>query len=184
MIYYELAEKYRTGIYFDYSPSNSIDGYEFYTGGEVKYAGHIAYDVDTIDSYIDDYDLLPVAGGPLLASRKFRTAFSALEDQNQVQYFPAVIRDKSKLENHDFFALNVVPVHSGLDKERSVVFADEFGISEVQKLALIPGFMGESEICRLGEDKVKIIVTSKFRSIWKQLDLKGAEFVPEGHSIY
>lgn len=188
MNYYELFPKYKRSLFFFFNKEKSnISGFEFTKGKKIKLANTLYYKVEKIDSYLGEYDYLPVSSGPPLVSKKFKELFDDLEKEHQIQFFKTVIEDEKENFNNNFFALNILNVISCLDKERSI-FEEEnyYGVKylKIKKLYILPNKLVDHKIIKLEEDDDKIIVTEEFKKRCISAKLKGLDFVPEGYSIY
>lgn len=180
MKYYELFEKYKRSLYFFYdNDKNKIDGFDFYKSEKKEIATPLYYKVEKIDSYLDEYDYLPVSSGPPLVSKKFKETFSDLEN-NQLQFFPTVIKDEKKNISNNFYTMNILNLVEGLDKKLSVYDINKYGTYKIKKLKLIPNCLKDYEIVRLKEKPSYIIVTEIFKKRCEEAKLKGLDFVPEG----
>jgi hypothetical protein len=183
MKYYELYEKYKRSLYFFYSAKNNASGLDLQKSKKMEISETLIYDVEEIDSYLSEYDYLPVSSGPPLVSKRFKTVFANIESF-KVDYLKAKIISKNGAINDDFFSLNILNSYEGMDKEKSIFEINKYGILKIKKLFLIQKFMEENLISRLGEKKSIIIVNETFKELCLQNKLKGMDFVEEGYSIY
>jgi hypothetical protein len=143
----------------------------------------VYYNVDKIDSYINEYDFLPVSAGPPLVSQKFKDIFSDLENI-EIQFIQSEIWDKKGNSNNIFWAINILNLVESLDKEKSTYEITEYGSYDIKKMFLKNDCLKDLKIVRLKEDKLRIIVNDTFINLVKKHKLKGMDFLEEGYSIY
>jgi hypothetical protein len=180
---YRFSEFYKRDINFVYEQElNNIDWLTLRSGSILKTDERLIYTVDKIDSYINEFDVLPSIGIPLV-SKRWLDSFIHLEG-NQLQFVPAVIKDDFKNQNTSFYALNVLKTISCLDKEKSIFQIDEDGDYEIKKFFISPEAMKNYTIVRMEEHRSYIIVTGEFKRRCEEAGLKGINFIEEGHSIY
>ena len=185
MRHYELYEKYKRSLYFFFNKVESkISGFDFYKGVQLDYDGILYYNVEKLDSYLSQYDYLPVSSGPPLVSRRFRDTFSDIEN-NQLQYYQTEIKDKHGNICNDFFAINILNIVECLDKKKSIFEINEYGSYDIQKIYFDSSLIDSKLlIVRLKEDELRIIVNETFVTKSKDNLLKGMGFEEEGYSIY
>ncbi|MHC5311015.1 imm11 family protein [Myroides sp. LJL116] len=176
MKYYELYEKYKRSLYFFYNENNKISGFDYCTSKKIEDSEFLVYDVEVLDSYLSDYDYLPVASGLPLVSKRFREAFSGLE-ASQLEYFKAMIISKDGGVNTDFLSLNILNCYPGMDKEKSIFEINKYGILKIESLSLKPNFMKDHLIGRLEEKKSIVIVNQVFKDLCTRNKLKGMGFI-------
>ena len=68
-MYYQLSEFYKRDIYLQYAEENSIQYNAFEKGERIEIKSDIFYKVDKIDDYLNNYDVLPTYGTPLVSSK-------------------------------------------------------------------------------------------------------------------
>jgi len=186
--FYELTEFYKRDVYFVYSEEeNPVSWLELITGERKSFNDFpLIYEVDKIDTYINKYDILPYIGIPLV-SEKFKNLFCDLEEDGQIQFFKTKIIDKNGNFNRDFFAVNILNVISCMDSEKSIVETKKYGdeiIINIKKLYIKPNSLNKYSIVRMKEHNSYIIVTENFKKRCNEANLKGIDFVEEGHTIY
>ncbi|BDR57668.1 hypothetical protein [Xylocopilactobacillus apicola] len=98
-MHFQLSEYYKRETCFFYNEKNIAPFYEFDERASEN-NGTIFYSVDKIDSYINQYDILPTSG-PLLVSKQFLDSFSKLIE-TEMEYFPAIITDDKGISNTIF----------------------------------------------------------------------------------
>ena len=81
-MYYQLSEFYKRDIYLQYAEENSIQYNAFEKGERIEIKSEIFYKVDKIDDYLNNYDVLPTFGTPLVSS-KFVKLFKEYEEDVQ-----------------------------------------------------------------------------------------------------
>ncbi|WP_299883870.1 DUF1629 domain-containing protein [uncultured Lacinutrix sp.] len=184
-MYYELYEKYKRSLYFFFDESKSeISWLNFFKGVSIDSPKILYYNVDIIDSYIVEYDFLPVSSGPPLVSEKFRNTFIELENE-QLQFIPAKIIDKEGNINDMFYSLNILNLIECLDKKKSVFKINSYESYEIKKLYIDSKLIKNNlDIIRLKEDELRIIINENFKKKSEIAKLKGMSFVEEGYSIY
>jgi hypothetical protein len=188
-MYYELGSFYKRDTSFVYSEEkNPVSWLKLRNGERWISDNPIVYNVDKIDSYINDYDILPTIG-ILLVSEKFKNLFDYLEKDNQIQFSKAAINDKKGVSNSNFYALNILNVIPCLDKDSAVfdIEVDEDDGEEyyiVKKMFIQPNSLDSFSIVRMKENDSYIIVTKDFKNKCENMKLKGFNFREEGHSIY
>lgn len=85
---FELYPKYKRSLFFFFNKEKSnISGFEFTKGKKIEVTTPLHYNVEKIDSYLDEYDYLPVSSGPPLVSKKFKELFNDCEKEHQIQLF-------------------------------------------------------------------------------------------------
>lgn len=182
-MHYELCDFYRRDTSFDFNEeANEIDWLSLKSGQRIEVGKPLVFNVDRIDSYINDYDLLPTSNTPLVSER-FKILFSDLKDD--LQFVKATIVGGNNRMNEDYYFMNVLNVIPIMDKNRSVYEIKKYGKAEVMtiKELYITDLTGHS-IVRMAEHKSYLIVTDDFRKRCINANLKGINFVPEGHSAY
>lgn len=182
-MYFQLSDFYKRDISFVYSEEkNPIDWLDLRTGKSFDIIKPIIYEVDKVDSYINNYDILPTIGVPLV-SEKFKDIFHGMIGK-EIELYPAIIFDKSNKTNENFFALNILNVTSCMDIEKSIVEKTKYGTTKIKKLFFKPNCLKDLRITRMEEQNSYIIVTEEFKNICEDANLKGFNFIEEGHSIY
>ena len=85
LLNYVLSVKtsfYKRDIYLQYAEENSIQYNAFEKGERIEIKSDIFYKVDKIDDYLNNYDVLPTYGTPLVSS-KFVKLFKGYEEDVQ-----------------------------------------------------------------------------------------------------
>jgi hypothetical protein len=183
-MYYELSEFYKRDVYFVFDiENNSINRFSLVNDEFIQANSPLKYKVNKIDNYINEYDILPTFDAPLVSSR-FKNSFEILASKNEVQFIDVIISDDKGNENNNFFALIILNSNLALDKERSVFEVDEDNFYTIKKAYFIENALEEKSIIRMKEHKSYIIVTEEFKRICEDANLKGFNFIEEGHSIY
>jgi len=180
---YQLSEFYKrdTSFVFDLK-QNPINWLELRNGKAYNFDKPLIYNVDKIDSYLDDYDILPSIGITLI-SKKFASLINHLINK-EIQFFDVIIFDNNKNSNINFVALNLLKVIPILDKEKSVFDVDEDNYYDIHKFYIKSNSLEDYSIVRMEEHKSYIIVSEEFKKRCEEANLKGVEFIEEGHSIY
>jgi hypothetical protein len=182
-MYYRLLEFYKRDVYFVYSEDkNSIDWTEFRKAKNINTDIPVLYEVDKIDNYISDYDILPVIGAPLV-SKKFKEVFKECIG-TEMDFLQSIIIDKKGNKNEEFLVLNILNKISCMDTEKSIIEKTKYGTTKIKKLFLTPNSLENKSIVRMEEHNSYIIVTEEFKKRCEEAGLKGIEFIEEGHSIY
>ena len=183
-MYYRLYAFYKRDTYFWYSEDkNPIDWIDLRNGRKLNFISPIIYNVDRLDNYINNYDILPSDPLPLV-SKKFKTEFENLLNNREIQFFESVIIDEKGQKNEDFYSINILNVFPCLDERRSVFTIDEDNYYEIKKAYIKTGSLEKFSIIRMEEHKSYIIVTEEFKKQCENAKLKGFHFIPEGYSIY
>jgi len=184
-MHFELSSFYKRDTTFDYDiGKNSLDVSTLRKGERIADENTLLYEVDKIDSYLKDYDVLPATFAPLV-SLKFKNLFSHL--LKEIQFVPTLIGDSSGSQDDSFFVLNILTSIPCMDKERSIYEIKQYGKSSIMKikeLYIIDGSLNGHSIVRMEEHKSYIIITEDFKNLCEQSNLKGFNFIEEGHSIY
>lgn len=179
---YQFSDFYKRDVSFVFDDENDIDFSTLNEGKKIQFASPFLYTVDKIDSYINSYDLLPTIGLPLV-SEKFRDTFLDLT-KSQIEFIPVIIRDDKQNKNTNFLALNILNVISCMEEEKSITEKTRYGTLKIKKLHFIKGALKNMDIVRMEEHKSYIIVTEVFKNKCEKANLKGINFIEEGHSIY
>lgn len=184
-MYFEFLDFYKrdTAFAFD-EEKNQIDSLMLRNGQALSFNKPLEFEVDKIDNYIESYDLLPTHDTPLVSTR-FKNIFKDLT--GDVQFINAVIVDKKKKTNENFYVLNILNVLPLMDMNKSIFEIEKYGKAEImsiKKLYLIEGSLKEHTIVRMKEHRSYIIVTEEFKKRCEKAGLKGIDFIEEGHSIY
>ena len=87
-MYYHLIDFYKRDIYLQYAEENSIQYNAFEKGERIEIKSEIFYKVDKIDNYLNNYDILPTFGTPLVSS-KLVNLFNDYEED--VEFFRVII---------------------------------------------------------------------------------------------
>lgn len=183
MRYYELTDRYKRDINFVFNEElNDLDYFELSNGQSIVYNKPVFYTVDKIDTYIDKYDLLPTLG-PLLVSSRFKNIFSYLEN-TEMQFFNAIITDKSGNNIKDFYTLNITNTINCLDLDKSIIEMTKYGTRNMKKKFFRTNALADFSIVRMKEHKSYVVVTEEFKNRCQAARLKGIEFLEEGYSIY
>ena len=117
-MYYQLSEFYKRDIYLQYAEENSIQYNAFEKGERIEIKSEIFYKVDKIDDYLNNYDVLPTYGTPLVSS-KFVKLFKGYEED--VQFLRVNIKDMDGNTNRNFYIPNILKIVPCLDEVRSVI---------------------------------------------------------------
>ncbi len=182
-MYYQFSDFYKRDVSFVFDDENNDIEYSvFNEGNKINIKENILYLVDKIDAYISSYDILPTIGA-ILVSEKFKNTFLELSDK-ELQFIPAIIKDEKGNENNNFFALNILNIISCMDMEKSVTEKTRYGTIKIKKLVFTPNSLNNLDIIRMEEHNSYVIVTEKFKKRCEEANLKGIEFIEEGHSIY
>lgn len=182
-MYYQLSSFYKRDIYFTFNQEgNSIDFSVFDKGENIDNKLTILYQIDKIDDYLNSYDFLPTIG-PMLVSTRFKNVFLELSN-SQVQFLPAIIKDKNGNHNENFFSLNVLNITSCMDMEKSITEKTRYGTLKIKKLMFLSNSLNELDITRMREHLSYIIVSQNFKDKCISSGLTGMNFIEEGHSIY
>ena len=104
-MYYQLSEFYKRDIYLQYAEENSIQYNAFEKGERIEIKSEIFYKVDKIDDYLNNYDVLPTFGTPLVSS-KFVKLFKEYEED--VQFLRVNIKDMDGNTNRNFYIPNSI----------------------------------------------------------------------------
>lgn len=183
IMYYQFSDFYKRDVSFVFDDENNDIEYSvFNEGNKINIKENILYLVDKIDAYISSYDILPTIGA-ILVSEKFKNTFLELSDK-ELQFIPAIIKDEKGNENNNFFALNILNIISCMDMEKSVTEKTRYGTIKIKKLVFTPNSLNNLDIIRMEEHNSYVIVTEKFKKRCEEANLKGIEFIEEGHSIY
>lgn len=180
-MYFQLSEYYKRETCFFYDEGkNSVPFYDFDKYISKKTSDTIFYKVDKIDSYINQYDILPTSG-PLLVSKQFVDSFSKLI-KGEMEYFPAIITDEKGLSNTDFFALkinNLIPCFDYKNSTYEEVDYDdgEPPSLEIIELKILNNSLRAFSIVRMLEDPSIIIISNNFKKICEANKLKGFDFI-------
>jgi hypothetical protein len=188
IMYYELTDFYKRDTYFVYSEERNPVSWTELRTGEKHFFNNvpIIYEADKIDTDINNYDILPYIGIPLV-SAKFKELFYDLEESAQVQFFKAKIEDKRGNLNGDFFALNILNVIPCMDMEKSIYETKVYGKTtsySIKKLYIRPNSLQDFSIARMKEQDSYIVVSENFKKRCDKAHLKGIKFLEEGYSIY
>ncbi|WBX75037.1 hypothetical protein PG911_10245 [Tenacibaculum ovolyticum] len=182
-MYYQLSEFYKRDVSFVFNEeTNGLDYFGLMNGDKVNYEKMIYYDVDKLDKYINNYDILPTMGAPLV-SEKFKNTFNHLL-REEIDFFEVEIKDEKGNVNKDFYCFNIINSISCMDNEKSIVEKTRYGTISIKKLYIEPNSLKEYSIVRMEEHKSHIIVSKEFKERCEEANLKGIEFIEEGHSIY
>lgn len=186
-MYFELTAFYKRDVYFVYDEEqNELSNNIFNQGEEIWVSKPLLFSVDKIDSYINNYDILPTYNAPLV-SKRLKNNFEDLENDKQIQFINVAISDKKGNINNDYYLLNVLKVVPCMDMEKSIYDLKTYGktaVTQIKKLYIISNGLKNYDIIRMKEKKAYIIVTEEFKKRCEATKLKGLDFVPEGYSIY
>ena len=183
-MYYQLSEFYKRDIYLQYAEENSIQYNAFEKGERIEIKSEIFYKVDKIDDYLNNYDVLPTYGTPLVSS-KFVKLFKGYEED--VQFLRANINDIDGNTNRNFYIPNILKIVPCLDEVRSVIETKRYGsavIKIIKQLYIVPNSIHNSLMVRMKEKISYIIVTEQFKKLCESANLKGINLIEEGASIY
>ena len=182
-MYYQLSEFYKRDTSFVFNEDkNELEYFDLMDGKKVSYNKVINYEVDKIDSYIDDYDILPTLGANLV-SKKFKDTFEYLAGK-ELDFFKVEIIDKKNKINNNFYCFNILSSIPCMDENKAIVEKTKYGTIRVKKLFISPNSLNDFSIVRMQEHKSYIIVTKDFKKRCEESNLKGLEFIEEGRSIY
>ena len=183
-MYYRLSDFYKRDVYFVFNTElNSVNRFSLFNSETIEVGKPLVYNVDLIDDYINKYDILPTFDAPLI-SEKLKLQIENLCDSNEIQFLNSIIIDKKNNQNNNFYVLNVLNTVPILDKEKSVFDVDEDNYYDIHKLYIKSNSLEDYSIVRMEEHKSYIIVTEEFKKRCESANLKGVEFIEEGHSIY
>lgn len=186
-MYFELTAFYKRDVYFVYDEEqNELSNNIFNQGEEIWVSKPLLFSVDKIDSYINNYDILPTYNAPLVSNR-LKNNFEDLENNKQIQFINVTISDQKGNINNDYYLLNVLKVVPCMDMEKSIYDIKTYGktaVIQIKKLYIISNGLKNYDIIRMKEKKAYIIVTKEFKKRCEAAKLKGLDFVPEGYSIY
>jgi len=132
-MYYLLSEFYKRDIYLQYAEENSIQYNAFEKGERIEIKSEIFYKVDKIDDYLNNYDVLPTFGTPLVSS-KFVKLFKEYEED--VQFLRANINDIDGNTNRNFYIPNILKIVPCLDEVRSVIETKRYGSAVIKIINL------------------------------------------------
>ncbi|MFS2382148.1 imm11 family protein [Bacteroides fragilis] len=180
---FELSDYYKRDTTFVLNENESdINTSALKVGEVINIKKPLVFNVDRIDSYITDYDLLPTLNTPLISAR-FKDTFDYLRDD--LQFVNAVIIDKKNNRNSDYYLLNILNVLPVMNKSTSVFEIKKYGKAEVMniKRLYIEG-LNDHSIVRMAEHKSYIIVSDDFKKRCEEAKLNGINFIPEGYTIY
>jgi hypothetical protein len=182
-MYYQLSEFYKRDVSFVFNEeTNGIGYFDLMNGDKVNYEKLIYYDVDRMDKYITNYDILPTIGAPLV-SEKFKNTFNHLQGK-EFDFFEVEIKDEKGNVNKDFYSFNIINSIPCMDNEKSIIEKTRYGTISIKKLYITPNSLKDYSIVRMKEHKSYIIVSEEFKKRCEEANLKGVEFIEEGHSIY
>ncbi|RVU91041.1 hypothetical protein EH230_09100 [Flavobacterium columnare] len=180
---YRFSTFYKRDVNFVYDQElNSISWLNLRSGAILETNISLVYTIDKIDTYISEYDFLPVIGIPLV-SEKGMIIFEDLKE-GHLQFIPVVIKDKLGNQNTNFFALNILNTIPCLDKDKSIFELDEDGDYDIKKFFIKRDSLVNYTIVRMEEHRSYIIINEEFKKRCEEAGLKGVEFIEEGHSIY
>ncbi|AVK96346.1 hypothetical protein FCT18_07895 [Lysinibacillus sphaericus] len=182
MSYYQLYSNYRRDVFFDYTEKNTFNQYDLEEGNVYPLDEKLSYSVDKLDTYLNDYDILPTIGG-LLVSLKFKQLVERLG--SDCQFIPAVISStKSGEINETFFVMNVLNLVPCLDWENSeykpLLKSLPDGPIKLLTIKYVPNSLEGHHIVRMKEYTGNIIVDELFIKACKEEKIKGVMFVKEG----
>ncbi|TDO20926.1 imm11 family protein [Pedobacter duraquae] len=184
-MYFKFLDFYKRDVSFVFNEEkSSIDVLALKSGQIVNLTEPLLFEVDKIDSYINEYDVLPTFNMPLV-SGTFKKVFDDVEAD--LQFLDVIIEDANGKRIEDFYLMNILNVLPIMDQERSVYDIKKYGkanVMKIKKLFLISGSLKDHLIVRMQEQKSYIIVTEEFRRRYEGANLKGAQFIEEGDSIY
>ena len=183
-MYYQLNEFYKRDIYLQYAEENSIQYNAFEKGERIEIKSDIFYKVDKIDDYLNNYDVLPTYGTPLVSS-KFVKLFKGYEED--VQFLRVNIKDMDGNTNRNFYIPNILKIVPCLDEVRSVIETKRYGsavIKIIKQLYIVPNSIHNSLMVRMKEKTSYIIVTEQFKKLCESANIKGINLIEEGASIY
>lgn len=182
-MYFEFSDYYKRDTTFILNEGESgISTSALKKGEVINIEKPLVFNVDRIDSYIGNYDLLPTFNIPLVSTR-FKNIFDYLRDD--IQFVNALIIDENNNSNSDYYLLNILNVLPVMNKRTSVFEIKKYGKAEVMniKRLYIEGLKGHS-IVRMAEHKSYIIVSDDFKKCCEEAGLNGINFIPEGYTIY
>jgi hypothetical protein len=182
-MYYRFSTFYKRDVNFIYNQEiNEISWLSLSAGNYLEIRNPLIYTIDKINSYLEEYDVLPTIGIPLV-SKKWKDTFKDL-DKKDFQLLDVIIKDRQNNENVDFFALNILQTLSCLDKEKSVFEIDEDNDYDIKKFYIIPDGLQGHSIIRMEEHTSYIIVSEELKKRCNKAHLKGINFIEEGYTIY
>ncbi|CCN33789.1 conserved hypothetical protein [Vibrio nigripulchritudo SO65] len=174
-MYFDLQDFYFKDVCFNYSDNNEVD-YVDALNGKISQGKELIYEIEKIDNNINEYDILPTIGLPLV-SRNLISVFSEFLEKDIVT-FPAKIIDESGNSNSDFSALFVINSYECVDTERSEIKYKKYR-SGTQSMRIIDLYIdtkkiGNSPIFRIKEKNGYIIINQNIKDMCS--NLKGLEF--------
>ncbi len=182
MSYYQLYSNYRRDVFFGYTEKNNFNQYDLEEGIVYPLDEKLYYSVDKLDTYLNDYDILPTIGG-LLVSLKFKKLVERLG--SDCQFISAVITSSKSGEiNETFFVMNILNVIPCLDMEKSeykpLLKSLPDGPIKLLTIKYVPHSLKGHHIVRMKEYTGNIIVDELFIKACKEEKIKGVMFVKEG----
>ncbi|WKX76179.1 imm11 family protein [Zobellia laminariae] len=182
-MYFRLSEFYKRDTSFVYDQENNpVNWLKLREGNKFTFEEPLIYNVDKIDNYINQYDILPSIGINLISKKMAKTLSSLIKDE--VQLFDTIIKDDNGNENNDFLAINILKILPILDKERAIFEVDEDDYYDIKKFYIKEHSLNDSNIVRMKEHLSYIIVSQSFKDKCEEANLKGIHFMEEGYSIY
>jgi hypothetical protein len=181
MKYYKLIDYYRRDVsFYPYEERNTLSNLELIRNKGKLEIEKIYYEVDKIDNYINNYDMLPGAMYPLV-SEKMKNLIEKIACDT-CQFVPAIIVDEKGKTNTDFFLLNVIVVADCIDREKSEYTVDKYSPDGVDIVNLYFDYnkLGKHHICMLDEFHSTIIVSDTFVTECRKNKIKRLLFVKEG----
>ncbi len=182
MSYYQLYSNYRRDVFFGYTEKNTFNQYDLEEGIVYPLDKKLYYSVDKLDTYLNDYDILPTIGG-LLVSLKFKKLVERLG--SDCQFIPAVITSTKNGEvNETFFVMNVLNLVPCLDMENSeykpLLKSLPAGPIKLLTIKYVPNSLEGHHIVRMKEYTGNIIVDELLIKACKEEKINGVMFVKEG----
>lgn len=182
---YKLLDYYKRDINFVFDEeANKTNSIDFFNVKNNNLNKIVYYSVDKIDSYINQYDILPTIGG-MLVSDNFIDFFKTINVE-KYRVFKAKIKDLKGNINDDFNVLFIDEIVDCIDYERSeikpLLSYIPNGPKKIIELYFKKGIL-EKDIARLKGFNGIIIVSQNFVTQSKVFNLKDLHFVTEGNQL-
>ena len=183
MSYFRLLASYKRDVYFFYSDENKYNRFDLEKGIPYSKSEKLLYVVDRLDSYLEQYDILPTVGGKLV-SLKLKTLIEGLG--SDCEFIPAIIKSTDTGEtNESYFVMNVLNLVPCLDHNKSdyepLVKSIPDGPISINFVALIPDSLNGYHVVRMKESKEEIVVDEVFVNACRKEKIKGILLVKEGN---
>lgn len=173
-MFFEMQEFYYKDVYFCYSDKNVISYIDAFTSTSSN-IDNMYYDVDYLDDTVNQYDILPTLGLPLVSQRFFDLFKDKLG--KDINLIPAFIMDSEGRVNSHFYALQVLTCYECIDFVRSQISYKNYGNRlwmTIENLIIDMNKVGSASIFSLKEKHRYIIVNKAVKEQCEKL--KGFEF--------